>query len=75
MVKKYLRNDTLKIFSVSKYFLGHLAVTDGMGTTSIFEVLSTYFHEISVQNFEFLTNVSFENIHIHCCEKNSIRYY
>ena len=33
----------------------NLATTDGVGTTSIFEVLTTYFHEISVQNFEVFT--------------------
>ena len=41
----------------------NLTITDGVGTTSIFEVLTTYFHEISVQNFEFFTNASYENIY------------
>ena len=55
LVKKYLENDTQKICSIFWAARINLATTDGVGTISIFEVLTTYFHEISVQNFELFT--------------------
>ena len=67
-LKKYLVSQS--IFWAARI---NLTITDGVGTTSIFEVLTTYFHEISVQNFEFFTNVSYENKTE--TDKNSIRYY